>query len=150
MCRHSMNTCRLRLTWTAFTVAMVLPAHGAPGTNDSKQTTERISALQSIIIPPAGTDKSQVDTVYGMPKEVESQGMGSSADYPMHIYQLLPPQKKEEFRAFLYATYRDGRLRNAAINHICVAGGRIPPLWGSEAGLGRSFLQRFRSYGAWR
>ena len=128
-----MNTCNLRLAWAAFTLAIVLSAHGASGTNDSKQTAERIAALRSEIIPPPGTDKSQVDTVYGIPKEVEFAGMGSSADYPMHIYQLLPPQKNEEFRAYLYVTYRDGKLRNAGINHICVLKGRVAVLPGPLA-----------------
>jgi len=119
-----MNTCNLRLAWAAFTLAIVLSAHGASGTNDSKQTAERIAALRSEIIPPPGTDKSQVDTVYGIPKEVEFAGMGSSADYPIHIYQLLPPRNNAEFRAFLYITYRDGKVLKAGIKHICVTGGR--------------------------
>jgi len=93
------------------------------GTVTAEDQIERLSNI--LIVPPNGTDKADVDLVFGKPKEIkELDGKGSPADYPMHIYELLPPVGKEEFSAFLYVTYRQGKVWRAGINHLFVTKNR--------------------------
>jgi hypothetical protein len=129
-----MRICNFHFAWAALTVAIALSAHGAPGTNDSEQVIEKPRSVESEIIPPAGTDKSEVDRIYGIPEEILHGVRGSTNDYPMHIYQLLPPRKNEEFRAVLYITYREGKVWRAGINHISVLKGRVGYFPGSLSG----------------
>lgn len=100
---------------------------GKPGRPLSPdQVRERIAELRKQIIPPRGTPRTDVDAVFGTPKEIkELRGKGSKAHYPMHTYQLLPPRDGLPFRAFLYVTYRDGKVRRAGINHVCAIKGRV-------------------------
>lgn len=44
--------------------------------------------------------------------------------YPMHSHQLPPSKQGQEFRAFLYVTYRNDKARFVGINHVCVVKGR--------------------------
>lgn len=88
---------------------------------------DRIARLRDLIVPPVGTALSSVSLVYGQPRVVESLpkgGKGSSADYPMHVYDLLPPQGNAEFRALLLVTCRNDAVARSGINHHCVLKGR--------------------------
>jgi len=108
----------------------VSPASEPPPDPDEslspEQVEERIAALNVRILPPVGTAKAEVDAVFGVPGYVpELEGKGSSADYPMHVYELLPPRgPPPSFRAALQVTCRDGMLHRARIHHVCVAKGR--------------------------
>jgi hypothetical protein len=134
---------------------ILLSAHGATvAKTDEERTTEEISALQKRIIPPKGTTKEDVDAVYGVPEEVkELKGKGSKIDYPMHVYQLLAPRKKEEFRAFLYVTYRNGVVAMAGINHMCVTKNRRSSV-GVRPQTNRKWKSKWKSrrrtFGYWR
>ena len=92
-----------------------------------ERVTKKISALHKTIVPPQGASKDEVDSVFGEPKLVErlsGKGKGSQADYPLHVYQLLPPGKGQQFRALLQVTYKDDVVHLVAINHACVTKGR--------------------------
>ena len=107
----------------AAAMAVAASSRAAESTNDVANIAlgERITELRKFIMPPEGTKKTDVDSVYGAPVEVkEPQGKGPSADYPMDTYELLPPDGKEDFHAFLYVTYRGGKVWRAGINHIGV------------------------------
>lgn len=94
--------------------------------DEGEATRTEIAGLQARLLPPAGTKKEKVDAVYGVPQKVKDRGIkGSATNYPMHVYQLLAPRRGEEFRAYLYITYRDGLVWRAGINHICVVKNRV-------------------------
>jgi hypothetical protein len=95
-----------------------------------EEVNSQIESLRKFIIPTKGASKEDVDTVFGVPKEIKGPPTkGSTVDYPMHTYQLLSPEKGQEFRAFLYVTYKDDNVTYIGINHYCVAKGR--PLYRS-------------------
>jgi hypothetical protein len=100
----------------------------APSPADSlspDQVTAQVASLRKLMIPPKGASKADVDAVFGEPKETkELKGKGSAAMYPMHSYQLLPPKQGQEFRAFLYVTYKNDKAHFVGINHVCVIKGR--------------------------
>lgn len=109
--------------------AAVEPVEAAPDVLDlsDDEVRERIARLRAIIIPPVGTFLSQVDRVFGRPRVEEALrpgAKGSPADYPMHIYDLLPPEGRAEFRAFLHVTNHNDVVARAAINHHSVVKGR--------------------------
>ncbi len=96
----------------------------SPSLVDSQIET-LIATLNLMIIPPKGTARSEVDAVYGQPtEEKDLRGKGSATMYPMHVYALLPAAKGQEFRAFLYVTYKDGVIRFTGINHYAVVQNR--------------------------
>jgi hypothetical protein len=130
-----MNTNRLGLVAGTVAFIIVLSAQGATvAETDEGRTTEEIAALQKRIIPPKGTTKEDVDAVYGVPEEVkELKGKGLKTNYPMHVYELLPPRKKEDFRAFLYVTYRNGVVGMAGINHMLIKNRPLSRRQGPEA-----------------
>ncbi|MFZ2655854.1 MAG: hypothetical protein WAX69_13065 [Victivallales bacterium] len=82
---------------------------------------DQIQGLDNLIIPPNGTERLDVDLIYGKPREImEANVKGSSAGNLMHRYELLRPEGANEFRAYLYVTYREGKVLKAGINHNCV------------------------------
>jgi hypothetical protein len=90
-----------------------------------EEVTAEIASLRKVIVPPNGWNKADVDWVFGAPEETkELNGKGSTAMYPMHSYQLIPPKQGQQFRAFLYVTYRNDKVHFAGINHMCVVKGR--------------------------
>jgi len=102
-----------------------LRAEPSAPTSEAALVNLLIASLQQTIVPPKGTHRADVDAVFGEPREEkELKGKGSSASYPMHIYQLLPASKRQEFRSFLCVTYRDDIIRFAGINHYAVANNR--------------------------
>jgi hypothetical protein len=83
---------------------------------------DETAMLSAFIIPPAGTAKADVDSVYGEPKEYKEPPKikASEDDYPMHTYTLLPPPVSPtdpRARATLYITYRNDKVSKAGINH---------------------------------
>ena len=99
---------------------IVFPA-SASLADQSVTVNDQIAELNRFIIPPSGTEKADVDAIYGEPEETkELHGKGSATDYPMQTYQLFPLVDGRVFRAFLYVTYRDGRVWRAGINHSVV------------------------------
>jgi len=96
------------------------------------QINEEIASLRKIIIPPEGVRKTDVDAVFGRPRKSKKlKGKGQKKMYPMHSYQLLPPKDGQAFRAFLYVTYRKGKVRYIGINHRVVWKNRVRYLTGS-------------------
>ena len=86
-----------------------------------EEVNAEIESFREFIIPPKGTSKADVDAIFGVPKETkELKGKGSPAHYPMHSYQLLDPKPKQDFRAFLYVSYKDDKVTFIGINHMCV------------------------------
>ncbi len=119
-----MKTILLSMLLQVFLVAASSAAESSVPT-EPVAVADQIAKLNTLLIPPDGTDKADIDLVFGKPKEIkELKGKGSPVDYPMHIYELLPPIGKEEFRAFLYVTYRQGKVWRAGINHLCVTKNR--------------------------
>jgi hypothetical protein len=125
--RHGNSDKKARMNHTPMFIVTVLSfvtVSSAADTIGQPQRTkveDQIAALNELIIPPKGTEKASVDSVYGKPQEIKRlQGKGASSDYPLHTYGLLPPLEKQEFRAFLYVTYRNGKVWRAGINHVCV------------------------------
>ncbi len=93
-----------------------------------EEVSAQIASLRELIIPCKGTARADVDAVFGEPEVTkELKGKGSAAMYPMHSYQLLPPKQGQEFRAFLYVTYRNDKAHFVGINHICTVKGRAYP-----------------------
>jgi hypothetical protein len=91
-----------------------------------EEVNAQIENLRKLIIPPKGVSKADVDAVFGVPKEItESDGKGTAGMYPMHTYQLLKPEQGREFRAFLYVTYENNKVKYAGINHCCVSKNRV-------------------------
>jgi len=43
--------------------------------------------------------------------------------YPMHSYKLLHPKAGQQFRAYLYVTFRNDKAHFVGINHACVTKG---------------------------
>ncbi|MBI5359882.1 MAG: hypothetical protein HZA48_04785 [Planctomycetes bacterium] len=95
-----------------------------PNTNLSVK--EKIAELEHLIVPTTGTEKGDVDSIYGTPGEIkEPNGKYVPADYPMHEYELLPPAEGQKFCAKLYVTYQENKVWRAEVNHLCVVKGRI-------------------------
>jgi hypothetical protein len=119
----------MKLARILVVAASMLPGCGADDvapppvrTHAARASAPTIESLRRVIVPPNGTAKADVDAVFAAPRVSETlTGKGSSADYPMHTYVLLPPRPGAEFRAFLHVTYRDDRVYRAGINHLCVS-----------------------------
>jgi len=93
-----------------------------------EQVTEEIASLRKFIIPPKGATLVDVNAVFGKPIVTkELSGKGSAAMYPMHSYKLLHPKPGQQFRAYLYVTFRNDKAYFVGINHTCVAKGRAIP-----------------------
>ena len=112
----------LGFTWWQFNCRASEP-------NDSRTATDvrvQIDSLRRFIVPPRGTNKADIDAVFGTPKQIEKlDGKGSAVRYPMHVYQLLPPRMGLEFRAILHITYKDEKVRYVGISHEGVTVGRV-------------------------
>ena len=116
------------------TVLLSLVITGCRGKDKMSDTAESLSpeevnaqieSLNKLIIPLKGISKAEVDAVYGVPNETREPGIkGSAYMYPMHTYQLLAPKQRQEFRAFLYVTYKDDKVEYIGIKHYCVAKNR--------------------------
>ena len=80
-----------------------------------------IETLRAKIVPPKGIPKSEIDKIFGEPEEIKKlKGKDSNIMYPMRTYQLLPPKENQDFRAFLYVTYKEKKVHFVDINYICV------------------------------
>jgi len=106
-------------------LTVALTARGQ-GPSAPEAVEAQIEALREVIIPTKGTPKAEVEAVYGVGRETkELRGKGSAVHYPMHSYNLLPAKRGQDFRAFLYVTYREGKVHYVGINHICVVKNRV-------------------------
>ena len=120
---------------------VVLSTVGRADESTGVKADNQIAELNKLIIPPKGTGKPDVDAIYGDPKETKEPkpgGKGSATDYPMHTYEFFPRADGEGFRAFLYVTYRNGRVWLAGINHSVVMKNRM----GYECGVPEDLKQK--------
>lgn len=105
----------------------VLPAAERTAPTEGVKVEDQIAELEKMIIPPEGTEKANVDIIFGEPKEIKvTLAKVLSVKYPdlVYIYELLPPIGKQEFRAYLYIKCRNGKVWMPGINHLCVIKGR--------------------------
>ena len=88
------------------------------------QVNEQIAGLRKLIIPPEGTGKTAIDAVFGQATVVQKRTKGGRYVSPVHIYQLLSPERGQDSRAILFVTYKEGKAHFVDINHMCVTKGR--------------------------
>ena len=83
-----------------------------------EEVNAEIESLREFIIPPKGESKENVDAVFGIPKEFYGSVFDKiSADTLMYKYQLLTPEPRQEFRAYLYVKYNDDKVEYIGISH---------------------------------
>jgi hypothetical protein len=111
---------RFALVVALLAVASVASAETPAITNAYPQIETLIKTLRKIIVPPRGTERTDVEAVYGQPTQIKNaqyRGVVVPDSFNAN-YHLLAPPKGEEFRANLSITYTSNKVQNANLTHI--------------------------------